>query len=170
MEGSQDQFRITGKAIVITSPDDALKDVASGNTGVSLARVALDESGEDDRKDGTDGRTLDKYDWEKKRKEVFETMDPVLKGTWCAPKVPGSKMASYDEPNAWPNKVANVDDLKTAEEKRNYELSLSNFALILIEPTEVDWVQLGEQPYRRTLFTRKDEAGGSFWAEDILVP
>ncbi|KAI0095150.1 pyridoxamine 5'-phosphate oxidase-domain-containing protein [Irpex rosettiformis] len=167
MEGSMDQFRISGKATVIPSPDNALKDVLSG---VSRAAIALDEGGEIDREDGTDGRTLNKYDWEKKRKEVFQAMSPGLKASWCAPKTPGSRMASYDEANEWRTELGNLDELKTDEERRDYEIALSNFAMIIIEPTEVDWTQLGEQPNRRTLFTRKDEANGSFWVEDILVP
>ncbi len=170
LEGSQDQFRISGKAKVIPSPDNALGNLSSD--AFSLAANALDESGEADREDGNDNRVLGKYDWEKKRQEVFDAMKPAMKASWCAPKAPGSRMASYDVPvrEGWPTEVPNKEDLKTEEERRNYEVALGNFAMVVVEPTRVDWVQLGERPNRRTLFTRKDEQGGSFWEEEILVP
>ena len=50
------------------------------------------------------------------------------------------------------------------------QIALGNFAMVIFEPTQVDWVQLGEHPNRRTLFTRKDEQGGTHWVEEILVP
>jgi pyridoxamine 5'-phosphate oxidase len=168
MEGSQDQFRISGKATVVPPPDNALHNLMPSSN--SLALSELNSSGEAERDDGSECRLLGKYDWEKKRKEVFEGMKPAMKASWLTPKAPGSQMSSYDEPNTWRTEIPSFNELKTEEEKANYAFALDNFAMIVIEPLKIDWVQLGEHPNRRTLFTRKDESGGSIWVEDILVP
>ena len=52
------------------------------------------------------------------------------------------------------------------EDKKNAEFALGNFALMLFEPTRVDWVELGIQPNRRTVFTREGEG----WVEQLVVP
>ncbi|EKM61832.1 uncharacterized protein PHACADRAFT_248698 [Phanerochaete carnosa HHB-10118-sp] len=168
MEGSNDQFRIQAKAFVVSPPDHALRSVSPQ----LFAAQALDEAGEE-REDGENMRAPDgKYDWERKRREVFEAMKPQMKASWCAPLTPGSPMASYDVPTKehWPTEVPNFEDLKTHEDRKNYGLTLSNFAMIVFEPARVDWVQLGESPNRRTLFTRKDFADGFEWEEQIVVP
>lgn len=168
MEGSQDQFRMISRACVIPPPDDALKNVALESKGPSVS--ALDEVGEDREVDG-DGMGADgKYDWEQKRKEVFEEMKPKMKASWCAPVAPGTPISSYDEPSKWPREVPNRKDLKTDEEKKNYETALSNFAMILFEPFQVDWIQLGEEPNRRTLFIRNDIGEVTKWEERIVAP
>lgn len=171
MEGSQDQFRISGKARVVAPPDHSLSTV-SGSETHSAVIAALNQGGEAEREDGSDGldATSRSFDWEKKRREVFDDMKPGMKGTWVAPKAPGSPMASYDEPNSWRCTIPKWEEIKTDEERKNYQIALGNFAMILIEPLQVDWVQLGEHPNRRTLFTRKDEQGGSSWLEAIVVP
>lgn len=168
MEGSNDQFRIQAKAFVVPSPDHALRDVAPQ----LFATRALDEAGEE-REDGESlKRTDGKYDWEKKRREMFEAMKPPMKASWCAPLAPGSPIASYDVPTKekWPTEVPNLKDLKTEEDKKNYEFALSNFAMVIFEPARIDWIQLGESPNRRTLFVRKDFADGFEWEEQILAP
>ncbi|KAI0694427.1 hypothetical protein BC835DRAFT_1406441 [Cytidiella melzeri] len=169
LEGSQDQFRISGISKVITPPEFAFRNTIPAAEG-SLAMAAVADSGEAEREDGESNLSGGKFDWDKKRREVFEAMKPAMKATWCAPKAPGSTMSSYDEANTWRTKVPYFKELKTEEDKKKYEYALSNFAMVVVEPLEVDWVQLGEHPNRRTLFTRKDEAGGSVWVEDILVP
>lgn len=168
MEGSQDQFRMISRVCVIPPPDDALKNVALESKGPSVS--ALDEAGED-REEGGDCRGTDgKYNWEQKRKEVFEDMKPKMKASWCAPVAPGTPISSYDTPSKWPREVPNRKDLKTEEEKKNYEIALSNFAMVLFEPFQVDWIQLGEEPNRRTLFIRKDIGEVTKWEERIVAP
>lgn len=168
MEGSQDQFRISGKARIVPAPDTAFHNMTS--TLHSLGTASLNEGGEAERDDGGGCRdSQGKYDWEKKRKEVFEAMKPGMKATWCAPAAPGSRISSHDEANKWRCTGPYLNEIKTDEERKNYETALSNFAMVVIEPTQVDWVQLGEHPNRRTLFTRKDEQDRSHWVEEILI-
>jgi len=52
------------------------------------------------------------------------------------------------------------------EDKKNLEIALRNFALIVIDPFEVDFVELGVDPNQRTKFTRDGEQ----WMEEIVVP
>jgi pyridoxamine 5'-phosphate oxidase len=163
MEGSQDQFRILSKALVVPPPDHPLREVQSELAALKV----LDEVGEE-REDGRDQDG--KFDWEKKRREVFEGMKPAMKASWCSPVAPGTPIPSYDEPSKWPREVPNLEDLKTEEDKKNYEFALSNFALVVFEPLNIDWVQLGEHPNRRTLFTRKGAVEDVKWDEEIVAP
>lgn len=168
MEGSQEQFRLLSKAFVIPPPDNALANMPLEAKGLSMA--ALDEGGEM-RDAGDDGLGPDgKYDWEEKRKEVFEDMKPKMKASWCAPVAPGTPIPSYSEPSKWPREVPNREDLKTEEDKKNYATALGNFAMVLFEPFQIDWIQLGEEPNRRTLFIRKDIGEVTKWEERIVAP
>jgi hypothetical protein len=62
--------------------------------------------------------------------------------------------------------VPRPSDAKTEKEKELAELALSNYAIIVIEPLNVDWVQLAIKPNRRTLFIRE----GVNWKEQAVVP
>jgi len=170
MEGSKDQFRIAGRAYVVPAPGHEFENATW--TPPSLAMIALDEGGEAGRKDGGDGRIPGRrtFDWEKKRRELFEGNEPHSRARYCSPNGSGSPMTSHDEKSTWTQSVPSFEDLKTEEERRNYEVGLSRFAVMVVEPFKVDWLQMGEHPNRRTLFTRRDEHGGSTWDEEIVIP
>ena len=119
--------------------------------------------------DGEEGGSGGKYDWEQKRRELFDAMSPYMRASWCRPP-PGSPISSYDDAKAWPKTVAKLGEAKTDEEKQNQAKALENFALVLIEPVDVDWVQLGVDPDRRTRFQREDKGGIVEWTETIAVP
>ena len=104
------------------------------------------------------------FDFDKKRKELFDSMSPGMRASWCEPLAPGSPIASWEEQKGWPRKVP--VDPETDEDRKNAEFALGNFALMLFEPTRVDWVELGIQPNRRTVFTREEEG----WVEQLVVP
>lgn len=147
MAGSQDQFRLTGPVRIVSSPTD--------NTLPSVGEetLALDKL----RDQG--------YDLEQKRQAVFDNMSAHMKASWCRPP-PGTAMDSYEDAKKWPTTVPKLGEAKTDEEKRNQAQALSNFGLILLEPVEVDWLQLAEKPNQRTKYTRH----GEDWAEQIIVP
>ena len=73
----------------------------------------------------------------------------------------------YEEANGWPKSVPTTTGATNEEEKKLVEVALGNFALVLIEPTFVDWVQMGVVPIQRTFFTRGDNGS---WIETIVVP
>ncbi|KAI0352289.1 hypothetical protein OH77DRAFT_1428836 [Trametes cingulata] len=150
MEGSQDQFRLTGFARTFPSPS-ASGDI-SHPTPIPEGAVAL--------------KTLESqgFDWEAKRRELFNKMSPGMRASWCVPQPPGSAIGSYEEQKEWPRQVPSEPE--SEEDKKNAEIALSRFALMLIEPFQVDWVELGIQPNRRTVFTREGEK----WTEQLVVP
>ena len=73
----------------------------------------------------------------------------------------------YEDAKKWPQTVPTTTGATTEEEKRLVEQALANFALVLIEPTYVDWIQVSVVPNQRTLFHR---GGGGIWTEAIVVP
>jgi hypothetical protein len=76
-------------------------------------------------------------------------------------------MDSYSDAEKWPVKVAKPGE--EGYDAGNYEEARSNFALLLIDPVEVDYVELGVMPNRRTKFVRQ-ESDDQRWKEVILVP
>ena len=51
--------------------------------------------------------------------------------------------------------------------KRDVEAAFANFGLVVIEPVEVDFLELGVEPNRRTVFRHEEGKG---WVEEELVP
>ena len=66
----------------------------------------------------------------------------------------------------WPTTVKKLSDAKTDEEKTLAQEAFKNYALVILEPSEVDWVQMSIQPNRRTRFRRFGEE----WKEEVIVP
>ncbi|KAI0763994.1 pyridoxamine 5'-phosphate oxidase-domain-containing protein [Trametes elegans] len=150
MEGSQEQFRLSGYAHIRpspTAPGDESRPTPIPADAAALK--ALEAQG---------------FDWETKRRALFAGMSPGMRASWCVPRAPGSALASAEEQEAWPRAVP--PEPSSEEDARNYEAALSNFALMLVEPVEVDWVELGVKPQRRTFFKREGEK----WVEQPVVP
>ncbi|KAJ3865710.1 hypothetical protein EV359DRAFT_38153 [Lentinula novae-zelandiae] len=151
IEGTQEQFRISGVASIISSPQDPLyKQFIYSTT------------------------SRENFDWEVKREEVFKTMSAHMKASWCRP-TPGSPLlGGQEEAKTWPERVDEPKDSDESDEseeekknRKNWDVALRNFALILVDPTEVDYVELGVFPNRRSLFNRSTQG---IWKEQELVP
>ena len=104
-------------------------------------------------------------DWDLERLKVFDNISGYLRATFARP-LPGSSMESYDEANNWPVTIPKCLEGECEEQLRNIEIALSNFALVVMEPTEVDLLELGPIPNRRTTWTKKSKE----WEESIVVP
>lgn len=121
--------------------------------GSSMDGLAVDKSNKD------------KKDWEKERKRIFNTVSGHLRASFARP-IPGTPIDSYDEAKKWPVRLPPLD-----EGGEEVEKAYKNFALIIIEPTEVDLVEFGGYENRefdqRTRFRRD---GNTKWDEQILVP
>ena len=152
MEGSQDQFRISGLTHIFPSPTQGAP--GGGPTPIPEEATGL--------------KLLEKtgFDWEAKRKEVFAGMKPEMRASWCTPYPPGTPISSYEEQKGWPTSVPLEDEAKTDEDRKNIEFAFRNFALMLFEPVQVDWVALGVHPNERIKFTRDGER----WIEQQVVP
>ena len=143
---SGDQFRLAGKATLVPAPG---RTPESGGSVVSQRLPVGD------------------LDWEAKRVQVFDSLSDHMRAGWCRP-TPGTPMpGGYEDAKKWPPTVPTTTGATTEEEKKLVEQALANFALVLIEPAYVDWIQVSIVPNRRTLFHR---GGGGSWTETIVVP
>jgi pyridoxamine 5'-phosphate oxidase len=150
IEGSQDQFRISGTASVVPAVSHPLYKKFDPMQGLALVEL-----------------TKEGIDWQEKRREVFNGMSSHMKASWCRPP-PGSVMkGGYEEAKKWPTSIPKLGEAENEGDRKNQEIALGNFALVLVEPYFVDWVQLGVVPNQRTTFTR---VGKGEWVEEIVVP
>jgi pyridoxamine 5'-phosphate oxidase len=114
---------------------------------------------------GDMGDEVMETDWDLERVKVFNNISEYLRATFVRP-VPGSLMTNYDDAKKWPLKLPKHGEADGEEQKRMVEEALRNFALVVLDPTEVDFLELGPSPDRRTMWTKK----GKEWAEHIVVP
>ena len=142
VEGRQEQFRMTGRGWVV-GPD--------ARTHVDVPGLALD--------------------WDKKRREMFNSMSARMRASWCVPVAPGEKVVGgYEATKGWRTTLAGLGEEFERigeEEKRDVEVAFANFGLVVIEPIEVDFLELGVEPNRRTV-SRHEEGKG--WVEEEVVP
>lgn len=148
IQATNEEFRVSGRAAIYPSP--GLKET-KGIEGVGEVYDAFRSQG---------------WDWEDERRKQFDSVGAHMRASWCRP-VPGSPMSSYSDAEKWPVKVAKPGE--DGYDAKNYEEARGNFALILIDPVEVDYVELGVMPNRRTKFV-KQESDNERWKEVILVP
>jgi len=64
----------------------------------------------------------------------------------------------------WPIKL---EEPTGSEPRENWETALGNFALLVVDPNEVDYIELGAVPNRRTRFWKTSDGA---WEEEALVP
>ena len=147
---TQEQFRILGRASIVSARD------RGPHPPLPMTGVVYDALA----KEG--------FDWEAKRVEVFDGMSGHMKATWCRP-VPGTPLVGgEDEMKKWPVTLPKLGEATNEGEKRQLAVALSNFALLLVEPFEVDYVELGVTPNRRTMFEREGESVE--FKETLVVP
>lgn len=161
IEGTQQQFRITANVYLVPSPEHPLH---------SHFEHTLSSS-----QDGTGLALFKDEDWESQRLHMFKNMSTHMRATWCRP-VPGSPLkGGQEEAKKWPESLEDPsahEDWPTEkydELLQNWKKALTNFALIVIDPIEVDLVELGVVPNRRTRFFKVPENHG-VWDEEELVP
>ncbi|KAH9829507.1 uncharacterized protein C8Q71DRAFT_863264 [Rhodofomes roseus] len=148
--GSSEQYRFSGVARVITSPD-----VDLGPAGpIQEDTLALNKLGEQG------------FDWEKKMGELYdEGDDNGLRASLNRPP-PGTRIPTYETAKEWVPEVPRLGHAKDDADRQRQEEGLRNYALLLVEPFEVDWCELALSPHQRTKFRRKGDA----WEEWPVVP
>ena len=161
IEATQQQYRITAEVYPVPNLEHPLHT----NFEHALSRS----------QDGTGLALFKDEDWESQRLQMFKSMSAHMKASWCRP-VPGSPLkGGQDEAKNWPEVVEDPsehEDLpgeKYDEMLRNWNKALSNFALVIIDPIEVDLVEMGVVPNRRTRFFKASESN-ELWREEELVP
>lgn len=161
IEGTKQQFRIIANIHIVPTPSHPLHsnfkhNLSNAETGSALSLFKND-------------------DWETRRTDMFKSMSANMKASWCRP-LPGSPLeGGQEEAKKWPERIEEPKLGLPREEydkaKRNWDTALGNFALVIIDPIEIDFVDLSSPPDRRTLFTKKKDAGHSdTWVEEELVP
>jgi len=149
IEGTEEQYRLAGQAHIVSAPGHTLHSHFA-NAVSSPALAALQR---------------ESFDWEVKRRDVFDSMNGRMKASWCRPP-PGSRLD--DGVNlTWPESLPELGKAKDEEEEKNLKMALENFALVVIDPNEVDYVELGKMPNERTKFRRTQEG---LWSEEAIVP
>ncbi|KDQ62889.1 hypothetical protein JAAARDRAFT_146673 [Jaapia argillacea MUCL 33604] len=150
IDPAKEQFRIQARAFIIPSPSHPAHEKLDVQAGKGLYALVKE----------------DKVDLEDLRRDTFNSMSSHMKASWCRPQ-PGSVLkGGYEESKSWPEKVPKIGEAETDEDKKNLEMALGNFALVALEPEEVDYVELGIVPNRRRRFVRK----GEDWTEEYVVP
>jgi pyridoxamine 5'-phosphate oxidase len=160
IEGASQQFRILSDIFLVPALD---------NPHYARWRHVLATA-----QPGTALGLFKEEDWEARRVALFRTMSAHMKASWCRP-VPGSVLkGGEDEAKSWPERVEEPNESMSEEEykmaKRNWDAALSNFALMLVDPIEIDFVDVGVNPNTRSLFTKTLDGINVTWNEQALVP
>ncbi|OCB89010.1 hypothetical protein A7U60_g3817 [Sanghuangporus baumii] len=161
---AQAQIRILGNAYIHPSPDFLLNgaDSISGEEKRTIENaVAKLQSAFPAKELGGEG-----FDWEKERIERFDAAGGHMRASWARP-VPGSRLIDPGDAKESPETLPKSDE--TGDKKELVATALKNFALVIIDPLEVDYVEVGVMPNRRTRFFR-ESAGEGGWKEEALVP
>lgn len=150
------QFRIQSSIYVLPGPDHPL----SAHFMNILANAGPE----------TSLSQFKQNDWEQTRQTIFKSMSPHMKASWCRP-TPGTILTGGEaEAGKWPKRLDDPDDAEDYEEaKRLWDWALSNFALVIVDPVEVDYVDLASVPNKRALFTKRKGNPG-VWDEQALIP
>ncbi|VDB86237.1 unnamed protein product [Peniophora sp. CBMAI 1063] len=152
IDASGDQFRIAGRMRIVPSPELGSSLPSSTPAPPDCpALAAYDAAG---------------ADWQAKRREQFEAVSEHMRASWCRPPPGEALPGGYPAMDEWPTTVKKLSEAKTDEEKKLSEEAFRNYALVILEPSEVDWVQMAIRPNRRTRFRRFGEE----WKEEIIVP
>ncbi|GAA5855535.1 hypothetical protein JCM8547_007878 [Rhodosporidiobolus lusitaniae] len=149
LSATQHQFRILGSAYILPSPS------ASFTFSFPFPSAKL--------------APYPDFSWEDERIRQFRKLSPELRASFYRP-VPGTKMSEWggkmeDLPGALPE---TAEEAEGEEQKKQIAEALKNFALIVIDPTEVDLVDLGAVPNTRTAW--KLDSSSNEWKEECLVP
>lgn len=93
--------------------------------------------------------------WEAKRRDMFESLSPELRASFCRPK-PGAELK--DDPAEWvdelPADAAGADAKTQAALARAWD----NFAVLALQPESVEVLDLGAKPHTRTQWTSATDA------------
>jgi hypothetical protein len=159
--GTQQQYRIIANVYPVPNPKHPL---------CSHFEQALSHA-----QDGTGLALFRDDDWESQRLQTFKSMSSHMKASWCRP-IPGSPLkGGQEEAKKWPETLEDPSEHKDLPEEKynellqNWNQALANFALVVIDPVEVDLVELGVVPNRRTRFF-KPPGNHGIWHEEELVP
>lgn len=108
------------------------------------------------------------YDWEKRRVQAFDALPGHIRASFAGP-VPGTHTGDYDAMLKWPDDAPTTLEAKGSEGMELVEKALKNFAMVVLDPIEVDVTELNvlPKPDRRTIWKKSK---GDIWEKEIVVP
>lgn len=149
-ESAAEQYRITARAHLLPNPANKL-----------YSRFPVEELAPPFIEDAAQW-------WENERIATFDNkMGGALRASFCRP-IPGSDLpGGYESGAEWPETLPRSTEVEenSKEDKQVHE-ALENFSLVVLAPREVERLELGVVPNRRTRWTLV----GEDWTEKILVP
>ncbi|CAE6485659.1 unnamed protein product [Rhizoctonia solani] len=104
-------------------------------------------------------------DWEALRIRTFNALSPPIRASFARP-IPGSPLENPADADKWPEVLPEAGKEESEEEKKNMKEALKNISLLIFEPLQVDFVEFGVVPNRRTQWT----FDGEKWDKQALVP
>lgn len=104
-------------------------------------------------------------DWETLRVKTFNALPPFLRASFARP-IPGSPLKNPEDAKQWPPTLPESGKEESEEDKKYVKEALANFALVLLEPLAVEYLELGVEPNRRTQW----HLSGGEWTEGTVVP
>lgn len=99
-------------------------------------------------------------DWDERRLHAFYAISPVRRASFASLAVPGTPLDGEEE------QTPLGTDAGTAEESQRLQRALDHFALVVLEPLAVDYLQLSS-PMRRSVWHRTDNGE---WEESAVAP
>ncbi|KAG9096359.1 hypothetical protein FRC06_008751 [Ceratobasidium sp. 370] len=148
------QFRISARTHILPAPSNQLhsdfplqllSSAGGGDSGPEYPETAAD--------------------WEKFRIKTFNALPAFLRASFARP-IPGSVLANQEDAQIWPNSLPESDKAESEEDRRHIKEALENFALLVLEPLEVEFLELGVEPNRRTRWNLSEKE----WKESSVVP
>ncbi|GAA96545.1 uncharacterized protein L969DRAFT_88145 [Mixia osmundae IAM 14324] len=144
-EPTGEQFRIQGRAYIVSPPGHA-----NAHKGFPAAQLAPSSAG---------SLKAENFDWESERQRIYRKLSPPLKASFIRP-TPGTPLDGKIDPKDFPTTV-DYD-----EEPELVKKALETFALIVIEPYEVDMCKLKVEPNERYVWKKSHGE----WKETAVVP
>ncbi|KAM0788112.1 hypothetical protein ACM66B_001279 [Microbotryomycetes sp. NB124-2] len=137
------QFRIRAKAYILSPPGFSSPD------STSFPAQSLQPS--------------PGFDWEQERLRHWRKLTPELRASFLRP-APGSAVTG--DPNQWLAEMPHDLEVSSDRHKELNKIALSRFALIVLEPHEVDVCELVEHPHKRTVYKLSEGE----WTSSDAVP
>ncbi|BGP23464.1 hypothetical protein JCM10295v2_002360 [Rhodotorula toruloides] len=164
LSATQHQFRIVGRAYILPSPSFSSHPSSSSSSASDPTRPSFSFPFP-----AAKLAPYDDFNWEHERVRQFRRMSPELRASFYRP-VPGTTLGEWsgkmeELPQTLPE---SVEQAENDEQKKQVAQAMKNFALIVIDATEVDLVDLGTMPDKRTRWLCDLNSGE--WKEEGLVP
>ena len=102
-------------------------------------------------------------DWETERLKAYDALPGALRALFCCP-LWGKKHWTPEDAQDWPTELPMRAEAKDGTEKEKVDEALMNFAVLLLEPSEVEVIEYKPVPKLRTKYVKD----GDGWTESLF--